>query len=378
MYTVLTVLLTRHDLRLVALAAFVCALSAFAGISLLTHARRTSGGMQKVWLAIAAFAVGFGIWATHFVAVLAFSSGIPTGYDIPETLVSLGIAVSITGGGLGIAAVGKRWTDALLGGAVVGVGISAMHYVGMAALLLGGRIAWSPPLVATSILFGIIFGAAALFLATWRPGFGWQIAGTGVLTLAICAMHFTAMGAADFSGCYAVIAPGNETPLWLSGVVAVISTLIIGFALGGAFLDVRERERTLREADRMRGLADAAVEGLLVCADREIITANASFLALTWLEAVEGLEVTRFLSPATFSKIVLEPNEVVETELLTASGQHIPVEVILREVDFAGRLRHAIAIRDLSARKQAEQHIRFLAHHDALTGLPNRASFNRQ
>ena len=141
---------------------------------------------------------------------------------------------------------------------------------------------------------------------------------------------------------------------------------------------MRERERTLRETDRMRGLADAAVEGLLVCADRQIITANASFLALTGLEAVEGLDITKFLSPATFSRIVLQPNEVVETELSTASGQHIPVEVILREVDFAGRPRHAVAIRDLSARKQAEQHIRFLAHHDALTGLPNRASFNRR
>ena len=62
----------------------------------------------------------------------------------------------------------------------------------------------------------------------------------------------------------------------------------------------------------------------------------------------------------------------------TLGGQTLPVEVILRSLDFVGQQNYAIAVRDLSARKEAEQHIRFLAHHDALTGLPNRASFSRQ
>jgi NO-binding membrane sensor protein with MHYT domain len=102
---------THYDLMLVALAAFLCALSAFTGITLLNHARRAEGPMRYAWLAIAGFSVGFGVWATHFIAIMAFAIGMPTGYDLPETLLSLSISVAITGGGLWFATAGGRLSD---------------------------------------------------------------------------------------------------------------------------------------------------------------------------------------------------------------------------------------------------------------------------
>lgn len=141
---VLSTLFNHHDLRLVALAAIVCSLSAFAGMTLLNHARRTEGTMRYVWLGVAAVSVGFGIWGTHFIAMLSFSAGMPTGYDLPLTLLSLAIAVGIVGAGLLYATLTTRRLDAALAGAVVGIGISAMHYVGMTALLLGGQIVGIP------------------------------------------------------------------------------------------------------------------------------------------------------------------------------------------------------------------------------------------
>src|SRR5262245_37559928 len=107
--------------------------------------------MARMWIGVAAVAVGFGIWATHFVAMLSFSTGRPTGYDLPLTLLSLGIAVAIVGGGLLYATIARRRSDAALAGAIVGVGISAMHYVGMSAVQLGGAIVWDPYIVSTSL-----------------------------------------------------------------------------------------------------------------------------------------------------------------------------------------------------------------------------------
>jgi len=66
-----------HDLRLVVLAAIICVLATLAAINLLHHARKSQGQLRNGWLAVSAISTGFGIWATHFVAMLAFTPGIP-------------------------------------------------------------------------------------------------------------------------------------------------------------------------------------------------------------------------------------------------------------------------------------------------------------
>src|SRR5947208_6952959 len=88
-----------HDLRLVVLAALVCALASFAAITLLRHARGSTGQLRHIWLAVSAVSTGFGIWATHFIAMLAFTPGIPSAYNVALTALSLVLAVLLTGAG---------------------------------------------------------------------------------------------------------------------------------------------------------------------------------------------------------------------------------------------------------------------------------------
>jgi diguanylate cyclase (GGDEF)-like protein/PAS domain S-box-containing protein len=168
---------------------------------------------------------------------------------------------------------------------------------------------------------------------------------------------------------------------WLAVAVALASFIIIVLALAGVALDMRDRRRAELEFDRMRGLANAAVEGLLVCEGDAIVTVNDSFARLVGSPA-DCMTRTKleqcFPDEGTRLKLFERPNQPIEGDLLHADGTRTPVELILRPVDYGGAPHHAIAVRDLRARKQAEQHIRFLAHHDALTGIPNRSTFNKK
>src|SRR5690606_33348145 len=111
----------------------ICLVSSYACVSLVHHARRASGRMRLVWTSIGALSVGFGIWATHFVAMLAYRPGFMPSYDLALTAASLAIAILLCGGGLAMAIRGNGGGDHALGGAVVGVAISSMHYTGMLA-----------------------------------------------------------------------------------------------------------------------------------------------------------------------------------------------------------------------------------------------------
>ncbi|HMI15944.1 MAG TPA: EAL domain-containing protein [Bradyrhizobium sp.] len=369
-----------HDLRLVGLAALVCVLASFAAINLLRHARKSHGQMRGLWLAVSAISTGFGIWATHFIAMLAFTPGIPSGYNIVLTILSLVAAILLTGAGLAISLTQNWRHGPWIGGAIVAGGIPALHYTGMAAFEVAGIILWDPVLVAASIVLGAAIGAVALPVGLHGNNEKWKIGGAVLLTLAICSHHFTAMAAVSIIPDPTMeISPSALPAGWLAVGVAIASFGIIGLALAGVVLDIRDHRRSEREVDRMRDLANASVEGLLVCDGEVIVSVNTSFARLTGLSSANLVGATLescFPDQVARTELLSRSNQTVETELRHLDGSTTPVELILRPIVFAGRPHQVVAVRDLQARKNAEQHIYFLAHHDALTSLPNRSHFN--
>jgi diguanylate cyclase (GGDEF)-like protein/PAS domain S-box-containing protein len=369
-----------HDLRLVGLAALVCVLASFAAINLLRHARKSHAYMRSLWLAVSAISTGFGIWATHFVAMLAFTPGIPSGYNIVLTILSLVAAILLTGAGLAVSLIPNWRHGPWIGGAIVAGGIAAMHYTGMAAFEIAGAILWDPVLVAASIVLGAAIGAVALPVGLHGAQEKWKIGGAVLLTLAICSHHFTAMAAVSIIPDPTIEISQSALPAgWLAVGVAIASFAIIGLALAGVVLDIRDHRRSELEVDRMRDLANASVEGLLVCDGEVVISVNTSFAALTGLSGstLIGAKLESFFpDQVARTKLLSGLNQTVETDLRHLDSTITPVELILRPIVFAGRPHHVIAVRDLQARKDAEQHIYFLAHHDALTSLPNRSHFN--
>ncbi|MGY2931253.1 NO-binding membrane sensor protein with MHYT domain [Bradyrhizobium sp. GM6.1] len=104
MFRVFACLAVEHDWRLVLLAGLVCLLASSVAVSIFHRAIVAPARTRLIWIGIAGAAIGYGIWATHFVAMLAYEPGVTTGYGIVLTALSLATAMLLTSGGFGIAA----------------------------------------------------------------------------------------------------------------------------------------------------------------------------------------------------------------------------------------------------------------------------------
>ena len=261
MFRVFTCLRVEHDWHLVALAVFVCLLASAVAISLFHRAQATKGPSRLIWLSLDAATAGIGIWATHFIAMLAYDPGIGAGYNLALTILSLLIASLITGLGLGVALLDfARWTPAL-GGAIVGGGIAVMHYTGMMALELPGRITWSPQLVIASIILGIVFGVLSVIFTAKRDDWINTLAAIGLLTIAICSAHFTGMGAILVMPDPTRVADdGSLSPASLSLFIAGATAIILGACLVAALSD-RQANRKLQH---QKMLLDTALNNMLM------------------------------------------------------------------------------------------------------------------
>ncbi len=229
---------------MVIVAALVCFITSVCAIGLFHRASRSQGRARATWVVIAGVAAGFGIWATHFIAMLAYDPGIGTAYEIGLTVLSLLSAVAITTAGLGIAIYSPAQWRAPVGGAIIGTGIASMHYLGMAALELPGRVTWSADLVVASIVLGLIFGISALTIAERRHTMYGPFMAALLLTLSIVSHHFTAMGAVEIvPDPTRIINTFSIAPLSLALGIAMAALAVLGMSIVAAVMDRHLRER---------------------------------------------------------------------------------------------------------------------------------------
>jgi methyl-accepting chemotaxis protein len=276
MFRVLTCLTVEHDWRLVGVAAVLCLFASLTAVNLFNRARATAGRARALWIIAAAIATGFGIWATHFVAMLAYEPGIPIAYSLSLTVLSLAAAALITGSGLSIAVYsGASWAPALAG-AVVGGGIAAMHYTGMFAVQIPGRVTWDLPLVLASIFFGMALGAAAMVVAIRSYRRRDAALAAVLLTLAIVSHHFTAMGAVEIvpdptrSIDALTLSPGVLAIAIASAAMAILCVSLVG-AFAGRRLDESSTFLAIVINNMTQGvILFDAYERVLVCNDRYI------------------------------------------------------------------------------------------------------------
>ncbi|MBT1515083.1 EAL domain-containing protein [Bradyrhizobium sp. SRL28] len=390
MYRVLTCLTAEHDWRLVVLAGTICWLASAVAISLFHRARASRGRTRATWIGLDAAVGGCGIWATHFVAMLAYDPGAGAGYSIPVTLLSLVFAISIVAIGLCIALSSARQSAIALGGAVIGGGVAAMHYTGMAALELPAFIVWSPGLVVASIVFGSLFAAIALLVAVRRDNPLHTVAATGLLTVAIVSHHFTAMGAVTLIPDPTLGTDGMSiSPTALSFLTAVAAFAILGLSLLAAMIDRRAKGELHKQKVLLDTALDNMSQGLsMFDADGRILLYNdryAKMMGRTGM-ALQGrllLDVLR--QQKALDRWDGDPDQFVASVIAAAKAGNSVTRTVsrngrsLRVVDQPMKGGGWVAtFEDITEWQAVQEQISHMARHDALTNLPNRTLFREQ
>ncbi|WP_051828369.1 MHYT domain-containing protein [Streptomyces bicolor] len=149
------------------------------------------------WLALGAASIGCGIWTMHFIAMIGFQvEEARIGYDAGLTVISLAVAIVVVGIGVFIVGYLGAGKGALTSaGVITGLGVAAMHYLGMAAMRLDGSIRYDVFTVGLSILIAIVAATAALWAAVTIRGFLTSLGASMVMGVAVSGMHYTGMAA---------------------------------------------------------------------------------------------------------------------------------------------------------------------------------------
>ncbi|MCJ2061738.1 response regulator [Methylobacterium sp. J-088] len=264
---------TGYNPALVGLSIVIAVFASYAALDLGARVRKPDIGPRWAWGAGAAVAMGGGIWAMHFVGMIAFEMGMPAVYDLGLTLLSLLIAVGVTAAAFAWVAVrGTGMRALLVAGPLMGVGVAAMHYTGMAAMRVPGNLAFDPAIVAVSVAIAVTAATAALWL-TFRRNRPWQkLAAACVMGLAVAGMHYTGMAAATFTAeeagahaAHATALGANQQTIALS--VAGVTFVILFLAMMAGSLDQRRVQRRLHVSEARFRSAVLAVDGVMWTAD---------------------------------------------------------------------------------------------------------------
>jgi NO-binding membrane sensor protein with MHYT domain len=243
------------------LAYLMSVVGSFLGLRCTSRSQVSTGRSRLRWLLLGAGSIGItGIWVMHFIAMLGFTIPSETiHYSVPITLLSMLISVAFVSIGLLIVGLSDtmKFRSLLLGGVVTGLGVAAMHYSGMAAMRMAGRMSYSPGLFAVSIVIAIVAATAALWFALRLGGFWSGFGAALIMGVAVSGMHYTGMAAMR------VYAPdGTSMPMAGADASAFLLPLIVGvsvttFVLTAAIALSPTAAEITEEAELMR-----KIEGL--------------------------------------------------------------------------------------------------------------------
>ncbi|MCU1716450.1 putative bifunctional diguanylate cyclase/phosphodiesterase [Pseudomonas sp. 5P_3.1_Bac2] len=350
------ILVCNHETWLVVLSYLIAALGSFIALTIASHCANTLRlGMRLSWQLIGGLCLAGGIWSMHFIGMLAFQTPIAVSYDLSITLFSL--LVALLAGLIAVLVMTESEPSLLqqiLAAIVVGLGICAMHYSGMAALRADAQIYYDARLFSLSI--GIAIGAsfAALKLAQYihsaaqRKKRWLKYAAALVMGAAIAAMHYTGMAALNLvsSAPTHLALRSADNSLHLLIIVAGITLLVLGLSLTAAWAGRKldEKDRDLQRVNALLVQLDQDKDSLELIAHYDPLTEqlnrrgfNHAFSAALAEHSSNGRGLAvMFLDVDHFKRINDSLGHDAGDELLSIMAKRI--RSAMRESDIVARL----------------------------------------
>ena len=407
-----------YDYPLAALSILVAVFTAYTAADILWRTSISDADKTRTrWFWTGGVVLGLGAWTAHLTGMLAAKEHFSFIYRTDITVVSILLVLAGSVGALYLISRCRRAACLFAGGALLGLGLVAMCFTGMHAVLMPGmQHSYDYGLVALSYAVAAVFSVMALrvlrrFYHGGSVNPGWEkVAFSILMASAVIGMHYTDMASMqmtmlpagmDMAGMPGMDMPGMpgmapdivDSKTMAVAVSAVMAALML-IALWTSHLYYRNslrEKKLLQEAKEYANIIlRDIVEGVIVIDEQGLIQslnpAAASAFGYSAAEVTgknvavlipephrrhDG-DIRHYLETGTGKVIGAGPREV---EGLRKDGTVFPLEVAVSEVRFGGRRLFAGVVRDITRRKEAEARLTYLAHHDPLTGLLSRALF---
>ncbi|MES2262255.1 MAG: EAL domain-containing protein [Pseudomonadota bacterium] len=392
---------------LVALSVLVAMFGAFSALAHTENMRASSGKAALAWMAAGAVTLGMAIWSLHFIGMLAFHLPIPLAYDLELTLLSIVPAIGATLLAFHLLRDSDmRMARVAAAGTLMGLGVAAMHYTGMAALKMQPSIGYHPFTLVLSIAIAIGAATGALLIVFTDSkravsSLRQQIGGALFMGLAIAGMHYTAMHGTSFAA-GAICAAGGQSlePRLLAAIVTSLVLVLFGIGALASSVDRRRALERLRHAyadldahgqqlqqveQQLSGILDSvpmavwsvspAGQLLYLNPAAHVIYGHeaADFIngSVQWLSVVHPDDRARFVQ--WLAAVFGGASHHLQYRIVRPDGEVRWLEDRARKVDVADAPTRldGVAI-DVTERRQRDARLEYLANFDELTSLPNR------
>jgi two-component system, sensor histidine kinase and response regulator len=374
-------LIGSYDYRLVALSVVIATLASYAALDLAGRVTSARGRTRFLWVTGGAAAMGLGIWSMHYIGMLAYSLPVRVLYDWPTVLLSLLAAMFASGVALFVVSRNAlQPVRTAFGGLLMGLGIAAMHYIGMEAMRLPAMCHYSPALVTLSVILAIVISLVALRLtfqlreesaaSVWR-----KVASAIVMGAAIPVMHYTGMAAVTFTRMDSGLNLTHSvevSDLGIAGII-LVTFMILGLTILTSLVDRRfsAQSRELQSSEqRYRQLVESAQ---VILWRWSVDSAQFSFVNQE-AEELLGYPAEKWKSNGNFLLDHVPPEDRVwvqsfcdaaagsrgsqrfEHRMICADGKIFWLRTSVRLVEGHGNARELVGVMtDITERKEAQE-----------------------